>query len=389
MVGETNGPNEHEVRMAASEHKLDDLLAFVHMMVKRDTEMGNQKRKDGKSTNGEVSEGRPHINMDPLPRPPIPPKPEGKDSQLDMPPKFKVPKLEKNKGRDDPMIHLQMYCWKMAQYANNEPLMIQTFQGTLTGHTAEWYSQLKKTSHWKGLADTFLAQKYAQRWKEKVARARLPLDEKEIIMIFINTLKNPYFNRIVGLQLQFLVDLIPVEERIEDAVKTKEIMDMSALMALVEQIAKGTLVEKNEGEIQMIAKNDRKWRRTLPCCTHLESTKADSDSTTFQGAQDLNDPLGLLKGAIFEKSQQRNLRQLRYNEMMVLENMMPSLDRPRASQDVDHFPVKASHNCIQTLERSAWCRECHPRKTKHKEPSRFNQVPTNPPISMLKCMHPC
>jgi hypothetical protein len=58
--------------------------------------------------------------------------------------------------------------------------------------------------------------------------------------------ENPYFNRIVGLQLQFLVNLILVEERVEDAVKTKRMVDMPALMALVEQIAKRTLVEKNE-----------------------------------------------------------------------------------------------------------------------------------------------
>jgi hypothetical protein len=106
------------------------------------------------------------------------------------------------------------------------------------------------------------------------------------------------------------VDLIPVEERIKDAGKTKEIMDTPALMALVEQIAKRTLVEKNEGKVQMIAKNDGKWRRTLPCYTHLESAKVGSDSTSSQGAQDLNDLLGLLRGAIFEKSQQRNARQL-------------------------------------------------------------------------------
>ena len=71
-----------------------------------------------------------------------------------------------------------------------------------------------------------------------------------MIKIFISTLKNPYFDRIVGLQLQFLTKLIPVEERIKDAAKTKEIMDMPALMALVKQIAKRNLVEKNEGGVQ-------------------------------------------------------------------------------------------------------------------------------------------
>jgi hypothetical protein len=191
MAGETRGSNEQKVWMATLEHKFNNLLAFVHMMVKRDAEMGNQKRKDGKSANGKVSEGRPHINMDPLPRPPIPPKPEGKDSQVDgkidsleekirpvqglnsfgntdffsmswfpnmtVPPKFKAPKFKKYNGRRDPMIHLQMYCRKMVPYVDNEPLLIQTFQGTLIGHTAEWHSQLKKISHWKRLANTFLA----------------------------------------------------------------------------------------------------------------------------------------------------------------------------------------------------------------------------------------
>jgi hypothetical protein len=63
---------------------------------------------------------------------------EGLQPNMTVPPKFKVPKLEKYNGRGDPMIHLQMYCWKMAQYAENESLLIWTFQGTLIGHTAEW-----------------------------------------------------------------------------------------------------------------------------------------------------------------------------------------------------------------------------------------------------------
>ena len=81
------------------------------------------------------------------------------------------------------------------------------------------------------------------------ARARPPLDEKKMIKIFVDTLKNPYFDWMIGLQLQFFIDLIQVGERIEDAVKTKKIADMPALMALVKQIAKRTLVEKNEGEV--------------------------------------------------------------------------------------------------------------------------------------------
>ena len=41
--------------------------------------------------------------------------------------------------------------------------------------------------------------------------------------------------------------MILVEERIKDAVKTNRMVDMPALMELVEQIAKRTLIEKNEG----------------------------------------------------------------------------------------------------------------------------------------------
>ena len=41
-----------------------------------------------------------------------------------------------------------------------------------------------------------------------------------------------------------------LKKKIEDAVKTKEIMDMPALMALVEQIAKRALMEKNKGKVQ-------------------------------------------------------------------------------------------------------------------------------------------
>ena len=208
-----------------------------------------------------------------------------------VPPKFKAPEFEKYNRRGDPMIHLQMYYQKMAPYVDNELLLIQTFQDTLTGHAVKWYSQLKKISHWKELADTFLAQygfnsqiapdrfdqmkkksnetfrEYAQRWREKAARECPPLDEREMIKIFIDTLKNPYFDQMIGLQMQFFVDLIPVGERIEDAMKTKKIVDMTALMALAEQDAKKAPTKKKEGDVQMIGRSNGRPRQVLPTFT--------------------------------------------------------------------------------------------------------------------------
>uniref|UniRef100_A0A2N9GFK0 Retrotransposon gag domain-containing protein n=1 Tax=Fagus sylvatica TaxID=28930 RepID=A0A2N9GFK0_FAGSY len=247
MAGETSGPRTH----------------------KAETQDGkNQRKEDDKDTNSEEPEGHSNTNTTP-PRPPTPPKPEGKDSQLDskidsleekirlmqglnsfgntdfssmswfpnmtMPPKFKAPEFEKYNGRGDPMIHLQMYCRKMA-------------------------SRMEKKSN-----ETF--REYAQRWREKAARACPPLDEREMIKIFVDTLKNPYFDRMIGLQLQFFVDLIPVGERIEDAVKTKKIVDMMALMALAEQAVKKAPTKKKEGDVQMIGRNNGRPRQALPTFT--------------------------------------------------------------------------------------------------------------------------
>ena len=104
---------------------------------------------------------------------------------------------------------------------------------------------------------------YAQRWREKAARARPPLDERKMIKIFVDILKNPYFDWMIGLQLQFFVDLIPVGERIEDAIKTKKIVDMTALMALAEQAAKKAPTKNKKGDVQMIGRNNGRPRQTL------------------------------------------------------------------------------------------------------------------------------
>ena len=96
---------------------------------------------------------------------------------------------------------------------------------------------------------------------------RPPHEEKEMMKIFLDTLKNLYFDRMLGLQLQFFTNLIPIGERVEDAVKSKKIVDTSALLALAEQAAKKTTTKKKEGEVKMISRNNRKQKQILPTST--------------------------------------------------------------------------------------------------------------------------
>uniref|UniRef100_A0A2N9HMG0 Uncharacterized protein n=1 Tax=Fagus sylvatica TaxID=28930 RepID=A0A2N9HMG0_FAGSY len=280
MAGETSGPgpSEQEIRMVALERKFDELLSFVQLIAKRNTEDENQRK--GRRQRYQVKQNRKGI---PTPTPLHQGRrrhqsQRGKDSQLDS----KIDSLEEK-------IRL---IQGLNSFGNTDFSSMSWFPN-MTGMQAEWYSQLKKISHWKELADTFLAQygfnsqiapdrfdlqrmekksnetfrEYAQRWREKAARARPPLDEREMIKIFVDTLKNPYFDRMMGLQMQFFVDLIPVGDRIEDALKTKKIVDMTALMALAEQAAKKAPTKRKEGDVQMIGRNNGRPRQVLPTFT--------------------------------------------------------------------------------------------------------------------------
>uniref|UniRef100_A0A2N9H1A8 Reverse transcriptase domain-containing protein n=1 Tax=Fagus sylvatica TaxID=28930 RepID=A0A2N9H1A8_FAGSY len=253
----------------------------------------NQRKEDDKDTSEAEPEGHSNTNATP-PRPPTPPKPEGKDSQLDS----KIDSLEEkirliqglnSFGNTDFFEHVLVPQHDGATQVQGPG--VREIQWERRPHDPS--ANLKKISHWKELADTFLAQygfnsqiapdrfdlqrmekksnetfrEYAQRWREKAARARPPLDEREMIKIFVDTLKNPYFDRMMGLQMQFFVDLIPVGDRIEDALKTKKIVDMTALMALAEQAAKKAPTKRKEGDVQMIGRNNGRPRQVLPTFT--------------------------------------------------------------------------------------------------------------------------
>jgi hypothetical protein len=64
---------------------------------------------------------------------------------------------------------------------------------------------------------------YAQRWRESAAQVHPPLLDKEMVTLFANTLKAPYYEHVMGSSAQQFTDVVVVCERIEQGVKSGRI----------------------------------------------------------------------------------------------------------------------------------------------------------------------
>ena len=143
-----------------------------------------------------------------------------------FPEKFKVPDFEKYDGTGCPLMHTRLYVRKMAKYVQYEHLMVHISQDSLTGSALTWYAQLDldHIDTWDKLAKAFYNQykfniemaptvwdlsnmkkrstesfkEYAQRWRSMAAKITTPMPERDLTLMFINTLGNPYYQHLVG-----------------------------------------------------------------------------------------------------------------------------------------------------------------------------------------------
>jgi len=170
-----------------------------------------------------------------------------------IPKKFRVPEFIKYTGTQCPITHLKAYCNKMAEVVDDEKLLIHFFQDSLSGTALTWYMRLDhtKVKKWKDLVDAFMRQykfnidvgpdwsslqamkkdnkesirEYTQRWREAAAQVNPSLLENEMINLFVNTFKAPYFEYLVGSSAQHFTDLVVIAERIEQAIGIGKIAD--------------------------------------------------------------------------------------------------------------------------------------------------------------------
>lgn len=170
---------------------------------------------------------------------------------LVLPHKFKMLEFEKYNGTSCPEAHITMFCRRMAGYVNNDQLLIHCFQDSLLGATSKWYNQLSRTTigSWRDLAQAFMKQyshvtdmaldritlqnidkkssesfrQYTQRWREVAVQVQPPLLEKEMTMLFINTLKAPFITHMLGSATKSFPDIVMNGEMIESAIRSGKI----------------------------------------------------------------------------------------------------------------------------------------------------------------------
>ncbi|XP_048133057.1 uncharacterized protein LOC125314568 [Rhodamnia argentea] len=163
--------------------------------------------------------------------------------KIDFPDKFKVPYFTKYFGKGDPRAHLVYYTNRMGRYVKNVPLLIQTFRNSLEDAALIWFLDMKpdKVTRWEDLAKAFVEQYqyntemaptrevlsrtikkrdesfrvFAHRWRALAAEVRPPLEEPEMISMFVKTLPNEFYQKLIGAGFQNFPLLVEAGERIE------------------------------------------------------------------------------------------------------------------------------------------------------------------------------
>ncbi|RDX75804.1 hypothetical protein CR513_44287, partial [Mucuna pruriens] len=91
-------------------------------------------------------------------------------------------------------------------------------------------------------------QEYAQRWCELAAQVQLPIIEREMVTMFIDTLPTPYYDKVVGNIASNFIDLIVVGKRIELGIRRGKFTQTGSNVGFT----KKPVSEKQKGETNVV-----------------------------------------------------------------------------------------------------------------------------------------
>ena len=66
---------------------------------------------------------------------------------------------------------------------------------------------------------------YAQRWRDQAINVQPPLIETEMVTLFSNTFRAPYYEHLMGSSAQHFYDAVRIAERIEQGIRSGRIAE--------------------------------------------------------------------------------------------------------------------------------------------------------------------
>ncbi|XP_070057361.1 uncharacterized protein [Nicotiana tomentosiformis] len=180
-------------------------------------------------------------------------------SHIHLPPGFKTPKFEKYDGHGDPITHLKRYCNQLRSARRKEELLMTYFGESLVGVASEWFID-QNISHWHvwdDMAQTFVKQfqynidiapdcnslsnmkkkptesfrEYVIKWMEQVARVKPPMNNHELITIFLEAQEPDYFQNMMSIMGRPFAEAIKIREMVKNGLKTGRILSQVAFKA--------------------------------------------------------------------------------------------------------------------------------------------------------------
>jgi len=213
---------------------------------------------------------------------------------VQVPHKFKLLDIEKYKGTSCPKDHLTMYVRKMSTYAHDDQVLIHYFQDSLTGTALKWYMNLDRAEirTFNDLREAFVQQykfnvdmvpdrsdlqsmtqkggetlkEYAQQWKDVVVQVNPRIEEKEMTKLFLKTLNQFYYERMVGSVPRDFTKMVSMGIQLEEGVREGRLAKGNESTSSTKKFG-SHLPKKKEQEVGMVAQGGP--QQNCPAYQHI------------------------------------------------------------------------------------------------------------------------
>ncbi|KAH0682673.1 hypothetical protein KY285_020179 [Solanum tuberosum] len=158
-----------------------------------------------------------------------------------LPPGFKTPKFDKYDGHGDPIAHIKIYCNQLRGAGGKEELLMDDMAQDFVRqfqYNVDIMPDHNTLSNMRKKANKSFRE-YVIKWREQAAQVKPPLDEKELVDIFIEAQDPNYFYHLTATIGRTFHTLIKIGEMVESGLKTGRIVSQASIKATTQVIQGG------------------------------------------------------------------------------------------------------------------------------------------------------